>query len=131
VVDDEPIARDVLTEYLTGDGHTVETAVNGRDGFEKFKAGRFAVIITDRAMPEVGGDQLAAMVKEVAPATPVVLLTGFGDLMNAAGEKPDGVDLVVKKPIRLATLREVLAKMTDGSRVPGSPTPATAPSVAG
>jgi signal transduction histidine kinase/ActR/RegA family two-component response regulator len=131
VVDDEPIARDVLTEYLTGDGHTVETAVNGRDGFEKFKAGRFAVIITDRAMPEVGGDQLAAMVKEVAPATPVVLLTGFGDLMNAAGEKPDGVDLVVKKPIRLATLREVLAKMTDGQRAPGSPTPATAPSVAG
>jgi CheY-like chemotaxis protein len=116
VVDDEPIARDVLTEYLTGDGHTVQTAVNGRDGFEKFKAGRFAVVITDRAMPEMGGDQLAAMVKEVAPATPVVLLTGFGDLMNAAGEKPDGVDLVVKKPIRLAALREVLVKMTTRPR---------------
>jgi signal transduction histidine kinase/ActR/RegA family two-component response regulator len=113
VVDDEPIARDVLTEYLTGDGHTVQTAVNGRDGIEKFKAGQFAVVITDRAMPEVGGDQLAAMVKEASPATPVVLLTGFGDLMNAAGEKPDGVDLVVKKPIRLGTLREVLVKMTD------------------
>ena len=40
VVDDEPIARDVLTEYLTGDGHTVQTAVNGRDGIEKFKAGQ-------------------------------------------------------------------------------------------
>ena len=124
VVDDEPIARDVLTEYLTGDGHTVETATNGRDGIEKFKAGRFSVVITDRAMPEVGGDQLAAMVKEVAPTTPVVLLTGFGDLMNAAGEKPDGVDLVVKKPIRLATLREVLAKMTEAAPGPG---PATTP----
>ena len=113
VVDDEPIAREVLTEYLTGDGHTVQTAVNGRDGFEKFKAGTYAVVITDRAMPEVGGDQLAAMVKEASPTTPVVLLTGFGDLMNAAGEKPEGVDLVVKKPIRLGTLREVLVKMTD------------------
>ncbi len=113
VVDDEPIARDVLTEYLTGDGHTVQTAVNGRDGIEKFKAGRFSVVITDRAMPEVGGDQLAAMVKEASPTTPVVLLTGFGDLMNAAGEKPEGVDLVVKKPIRLGTLREVLVKVTD------------------
>ncbi|MGH7420330.1 MAG: hybrid sensor histidine kinase/response regulator [Candidatus Rokuibacteriota bacterium] len=116
VVDDEPIARDVLSEYLMGDGHTVDTAVNGREGFEKFKAGRYALVITDRAMPEVGGDQLAAMVKEAAPETPVILLTGFGDLMNAAGEKPDGVDMVVKKPIRLATLREVLAKMTDGPR---------------
>lgn len=116
VVDDEPIARDVLSEYLMGDGHTVDTAVNGREAFEKFKAGRYALVITDRAMPEVGGDQLAAMVKEVSPDTPIILLTGFGDLMNAAGEKPDGVDMVVKKPIRLATLREVLAKMTDGSR---------------
>jgi nitrogen-specific signal transduction histidine kinase/CheY-like chemotaxis protein len=110
VVDDEPIARDVLGEYLMGDGHTVDTAVNGREAFEKFKTGRYALVITDRAMPEVGGDQLAAMVKEVAPDTPVILLTGFGDLMNAAGEKPDGVDMVVKKPIRLATLREVLAR---------------------
>jgi CheY-like chemotaxis protein len=116
IVDDEPIARDVLSEYLTGDGHTVETAANGREGFEKFKAGRYALVITDRAMPEIGGDQLAAMVKQAAPDTPVILLTGFGDLMNAAGEKPDGVDIVVKKPIRLATLREVLAKLTDGPR---------------
>ncbi|HEU4439228.1 MAG TPA: ATP-binding protein, partial [Methylomirabilota bacterium] len=125
VVDDEPIARDVLTEYLTGDGHRVETAENGREGFEKFKAGDFSVVITDRAMPEMGGDQLAAMVKEQTPHTPVVLLTGFGDLMNAAGEKPDGVDLVVKKPIRLSTLREVLAKMTGGSSTADSPAPVT------
>jgi signal transduction histidine kinase/CheY-like chemotaxis protein len=126
VVDDEPIARDVLTEYLTGDGHQVETAANGREGFDKFKAGDFSVVITDRAMPEMGGDQLAAMVKEQAPSTPVVLLTGFGDLMNAAGEKPDGVDLVVKKPIRLSTLREVLAKMTEGPSAADAPAPATA-----
>jgi signal transduction histidine kinase/CheY-like chemotaxis protein len=125
VVDDEPIARDVLTEYLTGDGHQVQTAVNGREGFEKFKAGTFSVVITDRAMPEMGGDQLATMVKEQAPSTPVVLLTGFGDLMNAAGEKPDGVDLVVKKPIRLSTLREVLAKMTGGPSAADAPAPAT------
>jgi signal transduction histidine kinase/ActR/RegA family two-component response regulator len=125
VVDDEPIARDVLTEYLTGDGHRVETAVNGREGFEKFKTGSFAVVITDRAMPEMGGDQLATMVKEQAPSTPVVLLTGFGDLMNAAGEKPDGVDLVVKKPIRLSTLREVLAKMSGGASAADAPAPAT------
>jgi YesN/AraC family two-component response regulator len=104
----------------------VETAVNGREGFEKFTTGSFAVVITDRAMPEMGGDQLATMVKEQAPSTPVVLLTGFGDLMNAAGEKPDGVDLVVKKPIRLSTLREVLAKMTGGPRAADAPAPATA-----
>jgi signal transduction histidine kinase/ActR/RegA family two-component response regulator len=126
VVDDEPIARDVLTEYLTGDGHRVETAVNGREGFEKFKVGHFSVVITDRAMPEMGGDQLAALVKEQAPSTPVVLLTGFGDLMNAAREKPECVDLVVKKPIRLSTLREVLAKMTDGPSAADAPAPVAA-----
>ena len=74
----------MLTESSPQRGHSVRPRSNGRDGLEKFEAGRFYVVITDRAMPEVGGDQLAAMVKEASPATPVVLLTGFGDLMNAA-----------------------------------------------
>jgi signal transduction histidine kinase/CheY-like chemotaxis protein len=115
VVDDEPIARDVLSEYLMGDGHTVDTAVNGREAFEKFKGGRYALVITDRAMPEVGAISSPRWSRSGAD-TPIILLTGFGDLMNAAGEKPDGVDMVVKKPIRLATLREVLSKMTDPTR---------------
>ena len=47
-------------------------------------------------------------------------------LSTAAGEKPDGVDRVVKTPIRLSTRREVLAKMTGGPSAADAPAPATA-----
>jgi FixJ family two-component response regulator len=68
--------------------------------------------MTDRAMPEMNGDQLAIEVKKLRPEQPVVLLTGFGDLMSGSGEQPQGVDLVVSKPFTLATLRNAIAKAT-------------------
>ncbi len=110
VVEDETLVREVLTIYLTEDNHEVETAENGREGLEKFKAGHFDIILSDRAMPEMNGDQLAAAVKKINPSMPVVLLTGFGDLMIGAGEQPEGVDLVVSKPFNLNSLRDALAK---------------------
>lgn len=109
VVDDEPLVIDIVSEYLTGDGHSVETATNGREAFEKFRAGKFDLVLTDRGMPEMNGDQLAAAIKQIAPQQPVILITGFGDIMNAAGEKPDGVDLILGKPITLNQLRQAVA----------------------
>jgi signal transduction histidine kinase len=110
VVEDEPLVQEVICVYLTEDGHDVQTAVNGLDGLEKFKAGTFDLVLTDRAMPEMNGDQLASEIKEIAPHQPVILLTGFGDLMSGAGERPAGVDLVVSKPFTMNVLREAIAR---------------------
>jgi signal transduction histidine kinase len=110
VVEDEPLVREVLGVYLTEDHHDVTTAVNGRDGLEKFQAADFDLVVTDRAMPEMNGDQLAAEIKKLKPKQPLILLTGFGDLMTGAGEQPEGVDLVVSKPFTLNTLRGAIAK---------------------
>ena len=112
VVEDEPMVREVICVYLAEDQHEVTTAENGRDGLEKFKAGTFDLVMTDRAMPEMNGDQLAIEVKKLRPEQPIVLLTGFGDLMAGSGEQPEGVDLVVSKPFTLATLRNAMAKAT-------------------
>jgi signal transduction histidine kinase len=110
IVEDEPLVREVLGVYLTEDHHQITTAVNGREGLEKFQAGDFDLVLTDRAMPEMNGDQLAAEIKKLKPRQPLILLTGFGDLMTGAGEQPDGVDLVVSKPFTLNTLRGAIAK---------------------
>jgi CheY-like chemotaxis protein len=109
VVEDEPLVREVISVYLTEDKHIIETAANGREGLEKFKTGTFDLVLSDRAMPEMNGDQLAIAIKKIAPMMPVILLTGFGDLMTGAGERPPGVDLVVSKPFTLNTLREAIA----------------------
>jgi signal transduction histidine kinase len=110
VVEDEPLVREVVEVYLREDHHTVQTAVNGREGLEKYRAGVFDLVLTDRAMPEVNGDVLASEIKKINPNQPVILLTGFGDLMSGAGEKPEGVDLVVSKPFTLNSLREAMTK---------------------
>ncbi len=111
VVEDEPLVREVISVYLSEDRHHVEVAENGREGLEKFRLGQFDIVLTDRAMPEMNGDQLAAAVKSINPEMPVMLLTGFGDLMSDAAERPQGVDLVVSKPFTLAMLREGITRV--------------------
>jgi PAS domain S-box-containing protein len=112
VVEDEPVVRKVITDQLTADGHTVDSATNGAEGLEKFRAGWFDVVVTDRAMPEMGGDQFAAAIHEIAPDKPVIMLTGFGELMTAKGERPAGVHLVVSKPVTQDQLRHALLQAT-------------------
>jgi nitrogen fixation negative regulator NifL len=111
LVDDEDIVRQILREYLVGDGHTVETASNGRDGLDNMAKAAFDVVLLDRAMPGLSGDQVAVAIKKLKPDLPVILLTGFGDMMKAAGETPPGIDLVLGKPVTIAGLRAALAQV--------------------
>ena len=109
-VEDQTHVRDVIMKYLTGDGHTVEIASNGREGLQKFYGGRFDLIITDRAMPEMNGDQLALAIHKIAPNKPIILLSGTGDLMKAAGQNFQGVALALGKPVTVDHLRQAIAK---------------------
>ena len=112
VVDDDPMVRDVIVEYLQYEAHSIATAGDGVEGWEKFRTGHFDLVITDRAMPKLNGDGLAAAVKEQQVGTPVILLTGFGEFMNASGELPKGVDYVMSKPFTLNVLRQAIAYVT-------------------
>jgi DNA-binding NtrC family response regulator len=111
VVDDEPGIRDFLTTFLQSDGHRATTASNGREGLERFRAGSYDVVVTDCAMPEMFGDKLAEAIKELSPLTPIILITGFGDLMRQAQENPRAVDVILSKPFRLSQFRETLASV--------------------
>ncbi|HEU5318110.1 MAG TPA: hypothetical protein VFX49_18500 [Chloroflexota bacterium] len=64
---------------------------------------------TDRAMLGVSGDQAAAAVKAASPATPVIMLRGFGGLTLAAGGRPEGADVVVGTPLTRRAARDALA----------------------
>lgn len=110
-VDDDPRTLMVTVECLLSEHHDVETAVNGRDGFEKYKAGQFDLVVTDRGMPEMNGLQMAAAIKQVAPAMPVILLTGYGRALPDEGESTKVVDLIVSKPITRSGIREAIAKV--------------------
>jgi PAS domain S-box-containing protein len=115
VVEDEPEIRELMTGYLAGDGHSIETADDGREGFEKFQTGRYDLVITDMSMPEMSGTHLASLVKETAPGKPVILLTGFGRMAEDLQSMPVEADQVVGKPVDLDSLRKAIAEVMSGS----------------
>ena len=112
VVDDEKSIQNLLDLYLTGDGHTSELANNGREGLKKFRLGNFDLVITDRAMPDIGGDQLANLIKQIAPKVPIIMITGLGNIMEASGEMPKNIDCLMSKPLTLNELRKALIEVT-------------------
>ncbi len=110
-VEDEPSQREVLEEILALEGHRVHLAADGKEGFEKIREDSYDLMITDRAMPGMNGDQLAAKVKEQKPDQPVVMLTGFGDMMEAGNDYPRNADYLMKKPFSRDSLRKAIRLM--------------------
>jgi PAS domain S-box-containing protein len=117
IVDDDPAMLESLRAVLALDGHSVVTADGGQAGIDAFHAARppaetFDVVITDLGMPYVDGRKVASAVKTSDPATPVILLTGWGQRLVADGEIPAHVDRVLSKPPKLREVRAALAELT-------------------
>jgi len=111
VVDDEARSREVLMAYLRTDNHSVATASSGREALEKFRLRHFDLVVMDRAMPEMNGEQTARFIKQVNQNIPVILLTGFSGQIDADCAKPAAVDVVLNKPITLDALRTTIRKV--------------------
>ena len=105
VVDDEPAVCEILSLYLEEQGHEVITAGNGREGLERFGKETCDLVVTDRMMPEMNGDQMATAIKELNPKMPIILVTGFADLNRDGAASPPPFDCVVRKPFTRDTLR--------------------------
>ncbi|MEO6185234.1 MAG: ATP-binding protein, partial [Steroidobacteraceae bacterium] len=122
LVDDDPILLNSLRETLELDGHHVVTANGGQLGIDTFRSSQqtgspgISIVITDLGMPHVDGRSVAAAVKRASPATPVVMLTGWGERLLAEGQTPPHVDRVLGKPPRLREMRRVLAELTGNAR---------------
>ncbi len=108
VVDDQEIICELLSEHLRMDGHTPISAVDGNAALAEFEAGGFDMVITDQSMPGMSGEQLAREIKSRSPGTAVILLTGFGEEMKAAGTMPEGIDMIVGKPVTGSDLRKAI-----------------------
>ena len=107
-VDDDENARALLYEYLTLDGHHVTTAADTAQGIAEFDKDFFDLVITDRAMPKMSGDELAKHLKKAKRGVPVIMVTGFSHIMASQGEQPAGVDFILGKPFTLQELRDAV-----------------------
>ncbi len=108
VVDDQEIICELICEHLRADGHEADSISEPHLALEKMRACKFDLVITDQSMPGMTGEQLARGLKAEFPALPVILLTGFGEEIKAQGKLPEGIDLVVGKPVTSADLRRAI-----------------------
>jgi signal transduction histidine kinase len=111
VVDDQEIICELISEHLRADGHDAIVAFDADDATAKFASATIDLVITDQSMPVQSGEQLARSMKAHRPETPIILLTGFGEEMLASGTLPEGIDLILSKPVSSANLRRAIASL--------------------
>jgi signal transduction histidine kinase len=104
LVDDDASVRELICRFLATKGHSVRVASRGREALCLFKQHWFDLVVTDHKMPgDLSGEQLAAVVKDIAPRKPVIALTD-----EDLALKPGCVDLVMRKPFDLTTFRKAI-----------------------
>ena len=103
IIDDERGIRNTLREILADEGHETEVAENGKQGLEMAQAKAYDLIFSDIKMPEMDGLELLAALKqgEETIETPVVMITGHGDVETAVQALKLGAYDFLLKPLDL------------------------------
>jgi ATP-dependent Lon protease len=116
VVDDEEIARTNLEYILRKEGHQVSTAANGMEALKKVQAQEFDIVLTDLKMEKMDGIQLLESVKQIAPHTEIVMVTGYATVSSAVDALKKGAAHYLSKPIKLDELRSTVRGIIDKKR---------------
>ena len=107
-VDDDPTVLETMRRILLIAGHSLEGAAGSEEALQKFERGKFDLIVLDLEMPGMRGDELALAMKKIAPEQTIVLLTAYGEMLNAMKECPPGINRVFGKPFGFETVRQAL-----------------------
>src|SRR5512138_1859140 len=83
VVDDEPVARQSLSEILRLEGYAVNAVPNGQAAVEYVRTHPVELVVVDLRMPGMDGLEVVQVINQVSPETEVVLLTAFGTTETA------------------------------------------------
>lgn len=118
VVDDDAVSRTVLARAVRALGHEVVTAVDGEDGWSRYRSSAPHVVITDWLMPRLDGPGLCRRIRasETDGYTYVVLATGLDERDHAVEGMDAGADDFLTKPVSDPELR---ARMIAAERVTG------------
>ena len=117
VVDDDPMMLDVLARILQRENYELVVAAGGPEIIEKLEAyrGQVDLLVTDYAMPEMQGRELADRVRQRFPSVKVLYQTGFSDMLfENRAELEDGAAFV-EKPFTARGLREAARLVLFGS----------------
>lgn len=118
VADDDPVILAVVKAGLKAGGHEVTTVANGSEAWERLKATRYPIVVTDWMMPEIDGLQLTQLIRRMPSDayTYVIMLTGKTKRDDVLMGVRAGVDAFLMKPLDGAMLE---AQVNIASRILG------------
>jgi PAS domain S-box-containing protein len=114
-VDDEPALLKLGKRMLESVGHRVTALSSSQETLATFKENpdSFDLLLTDQTMPGMTGDVLAREVLKVRPGLPVVICTGYSDILDETQARANGFAAVLLKPISQTLLSQTIRRILD------------------
>jgi two-component system, NtrC family, response regulator AtoC len=110
IVDDDPIARELLVGTLSGDGYDVEVAESGKAALDRLKDREFSVILSDVEMTPIDGLELLRALRERGVQSVPILMTGYGTLSGAVSAIHSGAFDYLSKPFKPPVIRQAVRR---------------------
>ena len=104
IIDDERAIRNTLKEILEFENYQVDVAENGKTGLEMATASSYDLIFSDIKMPEMDGIEVLTALREAEVESPVVMISGHGNIETAVDCIRRGAVDFIEKPIDLNRL---------------------------
>ncbi|MBN2126732.1 MAG: PAS domain S-box protein [Deltaproteobacteria bacterium] len=116
-VDDEKSIAEIALQQLSGLGYDVTVRRDGLAALEVFRAypDRFDLVVTDQSMPNMTGAELCREILKIRPEIPLVLCTGFSEVISEESARAIGVWKFVRKPIRKREIGHAIRCALDGT----------------
>ncbi len=111
VVDDHPEVLNVHRAMLESLGRQAVATTSPTHALEMARMYRFELALVDVSMPELRGDELVALMREVDPDLPVILVSGYAD-EQAEAERMPGRTVFIEKPFGLTELHDAILEVT-------------------
>jgi DNA-binding NtrC family response regulator len=117
VIDDDPAICQGLKEILETEGYDITTAPDGETALSHLKEQYFALVVTDLALPGLGGMDILNYLTGEHPECPCIIITGYGTIANAVAAMRQGAYDYLTKPVDPTELRLVVSRALEHRRL--------------
>jgi len=134
VVDDEPVICQACHRVFSRQGFDVDESTDAREGLSRALEGDYSAVLLDIRMPEMDGIQFLEELREQKPDVPVMIMTGYPSIPNAASAVRLGASDYITKPFApegiTQSVRRILARQQTAGRKPVADIQAPAEAIA-
>ena len=128
VVDDEPIICQACHRVFSHQGFDVDESTDARKALNRATEGDYSAVLLDIKMPEMDGIQFLEKLRKKKPDLPVMIMTGYPSIPNAASAVRLGASDYITKPFTpegiTQTVRRILASHRTAMQEPAAAEPA-------